>query len=76
MVNRMILTFDEVLESVENLEISQKEMLIDIVQKRMSLQRRNEIITDVRNSRKDYAAGNVNRGSSKDLMREILRWLI
>ncbi len=73
MVNRMILTFDEVLESVENLEISQKEMLIDIVQKRMSLQRRNEIITDVRNSRKDYAAGNVNRGSSKDLMREILR---
>lgn len=73
MVNRMILTFDEVLESVENLEISQKEMLIDIVQKRMSLQRRNEIITDVRNSRKDYVSGNVNRGSSKDLMREILR---
>ncbi|MDT3738315.1 MAG: hypothetical protein RO257_02310 [Candidatus Kapabacteria bacterium] len=69
----MILTFDEVLESVENLEISQKEMLIDIVQKRMSLQRRNEIITDVRNSRKDYGSGKVNRGSSKDLMREILR---
>jgi hypothetical protein len=69
----MSFTFDEVLESVENLEISEREMLISIVQKRLHLQRRNEIISNVKIGRKDYESGKINKGSSKDLMRAILK---
>jgi hypothetical protein len=67
----MVLTFDQILDQIENLATDDKEMLLDIIQKRMTQQRRKEIISDIRIGRKDYTKGNVKRGSSKDLMREI-----
>ena len=63
--------FDEIIEAVEEMDISDREMLIDIVSKRLLEQKRNQIISDVRQSRKDYSSGNVKRGSSKDLLAEL-----
>jgi hypothetical protein len=65
-------TFDELLDTVDNLEITERQMLIDIVQKRINAQSRKEIILDVRRGRVDYSKGNVKRGSRQELMKEIL----
>jgi hypothetical protein len=48
-------------------------MLLDIVQKRLHFQRRNEIISDIKIGRKEYKSGKINKGSSKDLIRAILK---
>ena len=67
------MSFAEILDAVESLEISEKEMLLDIIRHRLNEQRRNEIISDVKNGRQDYSKNNVKRGSSKDLMSELLK---
>ncbi len=69
----MNLTIDEILDSVEKLDLIEQEMIIDIAQKRLNLKRRNEIISDVKQSRLDYKKGKVKSGSSKDLMRDLLK---
>ena len=68
----MNITFDELLDTTEQLEISERQMFIDIVQHRINEQRRNEIVKDVKKGRLDYGNGNVKRGTSKDLMKEIM----
>jgi len=68
----MNITFNELLDSVEEMNISERELFVDIVQKRIHEQRRKEIIKDVVQGRKDYKAGKVKRGNSKDLMKALL----
>ena len=65
------MSFAEILEVVEDMDISEREMLIDIVRKRLGEQKRKNIQTDVRLGRKDYSKNNVTRGSSKDLLAEL-----
>ncbi len=65
------MSFAEILEAVEELDISEREMLVDIIRHRISEHKRKQIISDVRQGRKDYSSGNVRRGSSKDLLEEL-----
>ncbi|HPI20886.1 MAG TPA: hypothetical protein PKY56_10995 [Candidatus Kapabacteria bacterium] len=69
----MNLTIDEILDSVEKLDLIEQEMIIEIAQKRLNLKRRNEIISDVKQSRIDYKKGKVKSGTSKDFMRDLLK---
>lgn len=67
------MSFAEILDAVDSLEISEKEILLDIISNRLKEQRRNEIISDVKKGRADYLKNNVKRGSSKELISEIMK---
>jgi hypothetical protein len=65
-----ISTLQKAIDAVEALEPEEQAMLLDIISKRLSQQRRNELIMDVAQARDDYQKGNVKRGSVADLMAE------
>lgn len=60
--------FAEILDIVDNLELSDKEMLIDIINKRIIEQKRKIVLNDIRQGRIAYSKKNVQRGTSKDLL--------
>ena len=66
-----ISTLQKAIDAVEALEPEEQAMLLDIISKRLSQQRRNELIVDVAQARDDYQKGNVKRGSVSDLMAEL-----
>ncbi len=67
------MSFADVVETVDNLNITEKEILVDIISKRLIEQRRDEIIEDVNIGRTEYQSNKVKRGSAKDLMSDILK---
>jgi len=64
-------TFDDVMENIDRLSISEQELVIDIVNKRIRDFKRSEIIRDVLEGRADYIAGKVKRGTLEDLMKDL-----
>jgi hypothetical protein len=66
----MNLTFDELLEAVENLPFEEKEILVDILKNRQTQYRRRELLNDVKVGRKEYINGKVKKGNSAELMKE------
>ena len=66
-----ISTLQKAIDAVEALEPEEQAMLLDIISKRLSQQRRNELIVDVAQARDEYQKGNVKRGSVSDLMAEL-----
>jgi hypothetical protein len=66
-----ISTFQQAIDVVEALEPEEQAMLLDIISKRLSQQRRDELIIDVAQARDDYQKGNTKRGSVADLMTEL-----
>ena len=66
-------TFQNVLDGIESLPDYQQENLIDIVQHRLTEQRRDAIAENIRIARKEYAEKKVRTGSVNDLMKEITR---
>jgi hypothetical protein len=65
--------FAEALACVENLPFEDQEALVEVVNKRIAVARRKEILQEIADARRDYSAGKVKRGSSADLMRELRR---
>ena len=63
--------FQQAIETVESLSPEEQTMLIDIIQNRLKQQRRDELLQAVAKSEKDYAQGNVRRGTVADLMAEL-----
>ncbi|WP_414619118.1 hypothetical protein [Calothrix sp. CCY 0018] len=59
------------IDAVEALEPEEQAMLLDIISKRLTQERRNGLIIDVAQARDDYQKGNVKRGSVADLMAEL-----
>lgn len=66
--------FAEILDIVDNLELSDKEMLIDIINKRIIEQKRKIVLNDIRQGRIAYSKKNVQRGTSKDLLEVLNKW--
>jgi ribosome recycling factor len=64
-------TFQKAIEAVEALDPEAQAMLVDIIQKRLTQQRRDELLKAVAEAENDYAQGNVRRGSVADLMAEL-----
>lgn len=64
-------TFQDALDVIESLPISQQESLIDIVQRRLIEQRRDLIAKNIRKAKEEYRRGDVKKGSIDDLMRDL-----
>lgn len=64
-------TLQKAIEVVEALSIEEQAILIDVIQKRLKQQRRDEILQAVAESRQEYAEGNVRSGSVADLLAEL-----
>lgn len=63
--------FQKALETVEALPLEAQAILIDIIEKRLSQQRRANLVQEVQEAEQDYAMGRVRRGSVADLMAEL-----
>jgi hypothetical protein len=68
----MQITFAEVLETIENFTVDEKETLIDILQHRLIENKRQKIVKSVKESRRDFEKGNLKPVSVDDIMNEIL----
>lgn len=64
--------FTDVLESVESLPVDEKEMLVDIVRKRMIEQRRVELRSEIESSRHEYESGICETRTADQIMDEVL----
>jgi hypothetical protein len=67
-----VLSFGEVLETVEQLSLEDQAMLIDIIRRRIIEQRRSELAKDIQEAQKEFKAGNARRVTPDELMAEIL----
>ncbi|MBD2201432.1 hypothetical protein H6G33_02280 [Calothrix sp. FACHB-1219] len=66
-----ISTLQQAIDVVEALDPEEQAILVDIISKRLSQQRRNELLTEVAQARRDYQQGNIKQGSVADLMAEL-----
>ena len=64
-------TFQKAIEAVEALSPDAQAILIDIIHKRLQQHRRNRLLQEVAEAERDYAQGNVHRGSVADLLAEL-----
>jgi len=63
-------TFQEVLDIVESLPEYQQEDLIDIIRHRLIDHKRDLLAKKIKTARKEYARGEVKKGTVDDLMKE------
>lgn len=68
-----ITSFNEILESVEQLSVEDQEALIDLVQRRLVERRRTEIATNIVKAQEEYQTGQVFRGNVDELMAELTK---
>lgn len=66
-----ITTLQQALDVVEALDPEEQAILVNVISKRLSQQRPNELLKEVAQARDDYQQGNVKRGSVADLMAEL-----
>lgn len=64
--------FSDVLEAVEELPIDEKEMLVDILQNRLTENRRKQLQTDIKESRLDFDKGLCKPQTADEIMQEVL----
>ncbi len=64
-------TFQQAIEAVEALSLEDQAALLNLVQQRLKHQRREDLLEQVSEAERDYATGNVQRGSAADLMTEL-----
>jgi hypothetical protein len=64
-------TFQKALDVIESLPETQQEDLLNLVHRRLIEQRRERIIRGVREARREYARGEVKKGSVDDLMKDL-----
>jgi len=65
------LTFDELLDSIDQLPIDQQETLVEVIQRRLIDLRRQEIAKHAAEARKLYFAGQLPHGTVEDLMADL-----
>jgi hypothetical protein len=64
-------SFQELIESVEALPIEDREILMEIVNKRIIEQRREELVADMEASLEAYRKGDVRSGTVDDLLKDL-----
>ena len=64
-------TFTEALEIVDSLPYEEQELLVEIIKKRVVEKKRRELVNAVEESWKDYATGNIKKGTVEDLLRDL-----
>jgi hypothetical protein len=64
-------TFDETLDIIESFPEEQRESIVEIVKRRLIEERREQLAQTIKESREEYARGEVRRGTVDDLIREV-----
>jgi len=64
-------TFQKIIEAIEQLSLEDREILVDIIQNRLKQERREQLLQEVTEAERDYAQGNVHRGSVSELLKEL-----
>lgn len=64
-------SFQELIESVEALPLDDQQILMDIINRRIIEQRREELFSDMEKSLQAYRKGEVRIGSVDDLLRDL-----
>ncbi len=64
-------SFQELIESVEALPLDDREILMDIINRRIIEQRREELVADMEESLQAYRKGEVRIGTVDDLLRDL-----
>ena len=65
-------TFAEVLETIEEFSIDEKETLIDILQHRLREKKRERVVKSVGEARREFERGELKPASADEIMKEIL----
>ena len=64
-------TFDEALDIIESFPEDQRKSIVEIVRRRLTEERREQLAQTIKEAREEYARGEVRRGSVDDLIQEI-----
>jgi hypothetical protein len=70
-MNTQISFFQDVIETVEKLPPDDQMLLVDIIRQRLVELRRKDLIAEVAEARQHYRAGDVQRGTVEELIREL-----
>lgn len=65
------ITFNDILEIIESLSEEQRESLIEIVRNRLIEERRDRLAQSIKKARREYARGEVRKGTVAELRREL-----
>jgi hypothetical protein len=65
------LTFDELLDTIDQLPIDQQETLVEVIQRRLIDLRRQEIAKHAAEARQLYLTGKLPHGTVEDLMADM-----
>ena len=63
--------FQELIETIEALPLSDQALLIDIIRKRLVQERRSGLAAEIAEARNAYQRGEVRRGTVADLMEDL-----
>ncbi|MBW4693910.1 MAG: hypothetical protein KME27_19370 [Lyngbya sp. HA4199-MV5] len=66
-------TFDSILDEIEALSLDDQIALLDIMQRRLSDRRRDEIAANIAQAKKEYQLGHVFRGTVDEAIAELNR---
>ena len=64
-------TFQEALEIVESLPQEQRTSLMEIVKRRLTEERRDQLVQSIKSAREEYKRGRIQKGTVDDLMNEL-----
>jgi len=64
-------TFDEALDIIESFPEDQRESIVEIVKRRLTEERREQLAQTIEEARGEYARGEARRGTVDDLIREV-----
>jgi hypothetical protein len=64
-------SFQELIESVEALPLCDQQMLIEIINKRIIEQKRDDLVADMEESLDAYRKGEIRIGTVDDLLRDL-----
>ncbi len=66
-------TFDEALDIIESFPEDQRESIVEIVKRRLTEERREQLARTIKEAWEEYARGEVRRGTVDDFIREIAK---
>lgn len=66
-----MITIDQTLDAIMQMDFSSREMLLEILQKRQIEERRKEIADNGKRARADFKSGKITPANAKDIIRTL-----
>ena len=63
--------FGDILDAADQLSLEDQEVLLEVLRSRIIEQRREELLSEVREAQKEYKTGQVKPGTVDEIMRDI-----